>query len=358
MSMQQRWNEILSRSTTVFIAIIVAFALSLLPFLPAHAALSTTSLGLSDSRPSQTGVYTFTTSGVSTATIGCIELDLGTASDGTGSISGLDTSASTFSSQTITSTGTWTVSNTQSASHKLRLVNGTPTAGSATAARTAAWGVVVNGNTADTAYFGKFTTYTDNTCATPVDTSTVEFIYTTGQSVSLTVDPSLTFAVAGTASATACNGATSNVTTTASTIPFGTVTSSTNKIGVQNLTVTTNAGNGYTVHTRYTAKPTSGSNDIDDHGSPNSAPTAFSAAGTEAFGYTTNDATLGTGTANRFTSTPNVWAAFTTSNTEVAYSNVAASSQTTCVGQQVGIAGTTPAGSYTTTVVYTATPVY
>ena len=129
-------------------------------------------------------------------------------------------------------------------------------------------------------------------------------------------------------------------------------------IGSQTLTVSTNASNGYTVYTRYTAKPTSGSNTIADQTGTNAAPTAFPAPGTAAFGYTTNASALGTGTANRFTITPNVWAAFTTSNNEVAFSSAPVSSQATCVGYQVGIAGTTPAGTYTNTVIFTATPVF
>ncbi|MEO6728872.1 MAG: hypothetical protein ABIM99_03030, partial [Candidatus Dojkabacteria bacterium] len=87
----------------------------------------------------------------------------------------------------------------------------------------------------------------------------------------------------------------------------------------------------------------------------NATPTAFSAAGTPAFGYTTADATLGTGTAGRFTG--GNWAAFTTSPLEVVYSAVAAA-ETIRVGYQAGISTTTPAGSYLTTVIYTATPIY
>lgn len=346
--------------TQVFAALaIIVFAAALVPFnFVSAAGLTSASLGLGDSRPSQVAQYTLTASGFSTGTtIGCIEVDLGTSADGTGAVSGLSTASSTFVSQTITATGTWTVSNTASADHKLRFTNVTPVAPQS-GAQTAVWGAVTNGNTADTSYFGVVKTYTTDACSTPVDNVTVKLIYTSGQAVTIGVDPTLTFTVAGAASSTVCNGATSNVTTTATTIPLGTPTVSANNIGVQNLTVTTNAGNGYTVYTRYTAAPTSGANSIDDHTGTNAAPTAFSAAGTESFGYTTNDSSLGTGTANRFTSTSNVWSRFTTGNLEVAYSNVAASSQTTCVGHQAGISGITPSGSYTTTVIYTATPVY
>ena len=341
-----------------YLCLILALVISLFPARVAQAALSSTSLGLSDPRPGQTAQYTLTSSGFNTgATIGCIEVDLGSAADGTGTVDDLNTASSTLVSQSITATGTWTVSNTGSASHQLRFTNATPVVPQS-GSQTAVWGGVVNGSVADTGYYAKITTYTTNACSTPVDTTTVQFIYTAATAVSASVDSALSFAVAGTSSGTSCNGASSNVTTTATTVPFGTVTTSTNKVGVQNLTVTTNAGNGYTIYGRYTGLLSSGSNTIASHGAPNSAPTAFSSPGTADYGYTTNDATLGTGTANRFTSTPNVWAGFSTSNTEVAYNSAAVSSQTTCVGQQVGISGTTPSGTYTTTVIYTATPVY
>ncbi len=348
-----------SKSRRVISSISVGIlALALLPFTVVNAALSSTSVQLSDPRPSATSQYTLSANGFNTGTaIGCIEVDLGSSADGTGSITGLSTASSTLVSQSITATGTWAVDNTQSAGHKLRLTNGTPVAPQS-GAQTAVWGAVTNGSTADTGYYAKITTYTTNACSTPVDTVTVQFIYTDGTAVSANVDSSLAFSVAGASSGTTCNGATSNVTTTATTVPFGTVTTASNKIGVQQLTASTNAGNGYTVAARYSGALASGSNTIADHTGTNASPTAFASAGTPAFGYTTNDASLGTGTANRFTSTPDVWAKFTTSNNEVAYNNAAVSSQTTCVGQQVAVGTTTPSGAYTTSVIYTATPVY
>jgi hypothetical protein len=88
----------------------------------------------------------------------------------------------------------------------------------------------------------------------------------------------------------------------------------------------------------------------------NTTPAAFPAAGTEAYGYTTNDATLGTGTAGRFIS--NLWAAMTTTNAEVGYESAGVTSTTYRVGHQVGVSAITHPGTYTTTVVYTCTPVY
>jgi hypothetical protein len=122
------------------------------------------------------------------------------------------------------------------------------------------------------------------------------------------------------------------------------------------LTVNTNAGNGYTVYTRYTQAPTNGSHSITDWTGTNASPTTFSAAGTEAFGYTTTSTSL-SGTAARFSS--NKYAKFTTTDAEVAHATTGVSNDVTTVGYQVGISGTTPAGVYgTSTVIYTATPAY
>lgn len=222
---------------------------------------------------------------------------------------------------------------------------------------------ITNGSTANDDYYVLFSTYNNTDCSTsPVDSVTVGFVYTDGQAVSVTVAGSLSFSVAGVTGngSAAVNGATitNGLATTSTTIPFGTVTSSTNKVAAQDVTVSTNSGNGYTVYTRYTGQLTAGSNTIDNHSGTNASPSTFSAAGTEAFGYTTEDATL-TGTADRFTSSGgNKWAAFSTTNAELIYNAAAVSSQTTRVGFQVGIASTTEPGSYTSTVVYTAVPVY
>lgn len=155
---------------------------------------------------------------------------------------------------------------------------------------------------------------------------------------------------------------TTTVASTDGTIPFGTVTTSANGVAAHDLTLTTNAGSGYTVYTRYTQAPTNGVDSINDLATyTNLTPGNFSAAGTEAFGYTTNDTTLSTAGygANRFTTPASQFAAFTTSNAEVAYSTAAVTSEVTRVGYQVGIAGITPAGTYAnSTVIFTATPAY
>ncbi len=323
------------------------------------AALTGGSLSLSDSRPSQENVsYTFTWTGVTSTTIKCIQAEFATTAAGGTAPAGMVTSGVQNGGGTYVVGGLngWTAA--QVSPGKVKLSNATGGNGQN---GTVTFSNIKNGSTVDTAYYAIFKTFAAEDCSgTPVDSGTVTFIYTAGQAVSLTVDPSLTFTITGVGSGLPVNGVNTTVATTtgANTIPLGTVTVSNNAIAAHDLNVATNAGGGYTVFIRYTGRPTFGVNDIDDLAThTNASPGPFSAAGTEAFGYTTSDFTLGTGTANRFSS--NKWAAFKTTNEEVAYSGSATTAtETTRVGYQVGISGSTPAGNYTTTVIFTATPTY
>lgn len=326
------------------------------------ATLTGGSLTLSDSRPSQASVsYTVDWDNVTTSSIKCIKCVFSDAATGGSVPTGINTASAALDATTdyIPTPGSWTADgSTTNGTVKITYTTGeTPTSASD---RTVVLTGITNGSTADTGYYLQFSTYNNTDCSLDgVDSGTISFIYTSGQAVSLTVDPSISFTIASVGSGQTVNAATTNVVTTATTIPLGTVTASTNGIGAHDLTVTTNASSGYTVYVRYSDQPTSGSNTIDDHTGTNASPASFSSAGTEAFGYTTNDSSLGTGTADRFTSSGgNKWGKFTSSNLEVAYSSSAVSSDTTRVGYQVGISGTTEAGSYTTTVILTALPAY
>ncbi|HEX3082695.1 MAG TPA: hypothetical protein VHQ86_05620, partial [Candidatus Saccharimonadia bacterium] len=252
--------------------------------------------------------------------------------------------------------GAWTFTHT---------VNGTITLTDAAgeipasaAARKISINGITNSSVADTKFFLHFQTFNNTDCATsPVDSVTVLFILTNGSTLSLTVDQTLSFSVNAVGAGQNCNGATSTAASTATTIPFGTVTTAANSVVCQDLSAATNATNGYTIYARYTAKPTNAlAQTIADWTGTNAAPTAFPAAGTEAYGYTTNDFTLGTGTAGRFNS--NLWAAMTTGNTEVAYEAAGVTTTTYRIGHQVGVSLTTRPGTYTTTVIYTCTPIY
>ena len=326
------------------------------------AVLNTASVSLSDPRTSTASVtYTITQSGVTLAPIKCIKVQFSTAVTAGSKPSGMTITSLAFggASNYVPTPASWTPTNTD-ATGVSTLTFATGETPASASARTVVLTGITNGNTAGTTYFVQFSTYNNVDCSTtPVDSNVIAFIYTSAQVVSGTVDPTLSISVASVASGQTVNAATTNITTTTTTVPFGTLSTGTNRIGAQDVTIGTNASGGYTLYIDYTGTFTNGAGgNISDHSGTNASPTTFSAAGTSAFGYTTNDATLGTGTAARFTSSGgNKWAAFTTSPVEAAYSATPVS-ETTRIGYQVGISATTPAGSYTTTVILTVTPIY
>lgn len=345
----------------LWLAVLFVSVVVLLPLSSLHAAtLSSASLSLSDPRPGTTANYTFTASTVTTGAIKCIKMVYADTVGGSTVPSGMVTngasSIDTTNTNYVPTPASWTLN--KPANGTLTLTNVAGETPASAAARKVVINGITNGTTADTRYFLRFNTYNNTDCATsPVDSTIVEYIFTNGSTLSLTVDATLSFTVNAVASGQTCNGATSTQTSTATTIPFGTVTSAANSIVCQDLIAATNAANGYTIYIRYTAKPTNALNQtINDTSGTNAAPAAFPAAGNEAYGYTTNDTSLGTGTAGRFTS--NVWAANTTSNSEVAYESAGVNSTTYRVGHEVGVSTTTRPGTYQTTVIYTCTPIY
>lgn len=355
------------RSSMVLLVALLLFLATLVQVHIASAAtLTTASVTLSDPRPNTASVsYDFQASNVTTTAIRCISVEFDTSADGSGGKpAGMDitNAALSASSDYIPTPASWSVSNNNTTGiSSVTFASGeTPASASG---RNVILTTITNGSTPDNDYYLIFRTFNNTDCSTsPVDSSTVGFIFTNGQAVSMSVEGALAFTIAGVTGngSITVNGATitNGLATTATTIPFGTVTASANKVAAQDLSVSTNSANGYTVYTRYTAQPTSGSSTIDNHTGSNGTPTVFSAAGTEAFGYTTEDATL-SGTADRFTSSGgNKWAAFTTSNAELVFNAAAVNAQTTRVGFQTGISATTEPGSYITSVIYTAVPVY
>jgi hypothetical protein len=225
------------------------------------------------------------------------------------------------------------------------------------------WNNVTNGSTADTTYFGVFSTYSNIDCSTggPVDTAVVTLIFKNGSLVSLTIDPTLTFTVAGVTTGATVNGVTTTITTTPTAVNFlNSVSSSTNGVSAHDLTAGTNATGGYSVYIRHTGLLTNGASDtIDNWTGTNAVPTAFTAPGTEAWGYTTDDGALLSGTANRFTNGGDRWAGFSNTTNELVGDNAGPiASDTTRVGHQVAVDASTEAGTYQTTIIYTAASIY
>jgi hypothetical protein len=339
--------------------ILTALLYALIYATPAFSAtLTTASLTLGDPRTGETTSYTFLASGFSTGTVlECIQLELATTSAGGTPVTGIDTTGAALdaSSTLITESG-WT--KTFTANGVLELTDGTeaPISGTANLVFTG----IDNGSTENVTYFAILNTYTNNDCSTGLtDTVTVAFVYKNGELVSLTIDPSLTFSCAAVGSGQDIYpiGAAGPLNTTVASTALGidhasTVNSTTNGISAHDLTTTTNATNGFNVYIRHTGLLTNGASDTIATGALSAA--SFPAPGTEAWAWTSDDSTLA---APLNGSGSGLWNSFTSTNAVIARETDVAST-TDRVGHQVGVAGTTPAGTYTTTIVYTAVAIY
>jgi hypothetical protein len=80
-----------------------------------------------------------------------------------------------------------------------------------------------------------------------IDQTTVSIAVIESVRVTATVDPTITFTIAGVSSSTSTCGITTDVTTTATAVPFGTMALNTFKTLAQTLTVSTNGVGGYAV---------------------------------------------------------------------------------------------------------------
>ncbi len=315
------------------------------------AALNTSSLTLSDSRPSETGVtYTFDSDGWDTGTtINCVQIVFSANADGTGGVPGsmTTTGADFLIGSTALTHGSWT--ETFTANGTLELTSGAEAI--LASPSNLVFDGITNPNT-DSTFFATVDTYTNADCSTgPTDNTVVAFATKDGTPVSLTIDPTLTFTCTGLGSGQTINGETTTHVSTGSSIDYlNDVNSTTAGVSAHDLDVSTNASGGYTVYIRHTGLLTNSNSDtIDNHSGTNLVPTNM-AVGSEQWGYTTDDATLsavGDGV-DRFT-VGNDWAGFTTSNEEV----MTDESGTTRVGHQANVAAATEAGTYTTNIIYT-----
>lgn len=81
----------------------------------------------------------------------------------------------------------------------------------------------------------------------PIDATTVRVAHIESVRVTATVDPTISFSIAGIASGQTRCGVTTDATTTATSVPFGGMALNTFKTLAQDLTVSTNASGGYVV---------------------------------------------------------------------------------------------------------------
>lgn len=171
----------------------------------------------------------------------------------------------------------------------------------------------------------------------------------------------LSFTINGIATGSTTEGVTTDITSTATSVPFGHLSLGVDKTGAQRLSVTTNATQGYQVLAYEIQNLTAALGaEISDITSTNAAPAAWSTAcsvgAVSCYGYHVGDNTL-SGGSTRFL-VDDTFAALTSSPSEVAYSSVPATAESTDIIYRVRVGALQPAGVYESQVVYVVVPVF
>jgi hypothetical protein len=222
-------------------------------------------------------------------------------------------------------------------------------------------------NTADTYTYKvqNFTNASDPNTHTPTDDVTGKIAVIESVRVTATVDPSITFKIEGVAASTSTCGLTTNVTTTATSVPFGVLTLDTFKVGSQKLTVSTNAASGYAITaienerlSNLAATPSYIPDTTCDSGTctETSGSTWATADSHPGFGYTL---AIVSGTPTIAPTAPNFSPFPSLAGTEAPFQIMSndgiASSQAAYVCYQISVDATQQAGNYENQVTYTAT---
>lgn len=371
-----------NKKLKVFISLFLVVLLTLPPVvnmfvLKAHAGTFTNAkMMINNSQAGASGVtYDFRMTATVTTDIKQINIKFcttpGAYGDACTTPSGMVTTGATRASDNISGTGR---TDTFTGNGILQTVITTPATQTPTGLIYNVTGIT-NSNTTNTSFYARVITYSD-TGTTTIDNVSVAAATLDTNSIAMTanIDANFTFTVAAVNSGGTVNSATTTVTTTASTIPFGSLVAGTPSIGAHDISVTTNASNGYTVTASHSANVqgtgapliSGTTNNIDPFSGTNGTPTTWSEpAGTTAntntgyFGYTTNDASLCVGTVDRFTSSGgNKWAGSSVTGAEVVCSATGVTAETQRVGWQIEANNIQPGGAYTGTAILIATPTY
>jgi hypothetical protein len=191
----------------------------------------------------------------------------------------------------------------------------------------------------------------------PVATSTVPNSYPSLVAQS----GSVSFSIFGIESGSSTEGVVTDVTTTPTAVPFGTLSLGVDKNAAQRFVVSTNASQGYQVLAYERQNLTAGIGaSIQDITGTNLSPTAWATgcvvSSTSCYGYHAGDNTL-SGGSTRFLAN-DTFASLTGTLSEVAYSSVPVSSQSTDIVYRIRLGANQPAGQYEGRVVYIVVPVF
>ena len=173
-------------------------------------------------------------------------------------------------------------------------------------------------------------------------------------------DAILTFNIGGLPLGTVVDGVTTDLTTTAATVPFGSLNNLDNiKEGAQRFTITTNSEYGYQLFVYQTQNLIANNGaTIDPIPATNDTPGAWSiGSATGGFGYHTTDPTLSGSNPSRF-SPPNTYARFNSSIEEISYSPLPVAGESLDFVYKLEVSSMQPAGEYETEVVYILVPTF
>ncbi len=198
--------------------------------------------------------------------------------------------------------------------------------------------------------------------------------------VSVTVDSSLSFSISGVAGASCTQGTGTQVTTTSTTVPFGSSLVAVNTFyrGCQDLVVSTNASSGYAITAEEKTSLLSGSITLDDTRCDfasaecsevvsAASTTAWATATNNGFGYTCSGSSCNSAFAtateyNQFSCTGSDAQCNPGSGGEAAQTPISTSTpvsaDTSRIVYRLSVSGTQPAGSYSNTITYIATPTF
>jgi hypothetical protein len=170
----------------------------------------------------------------------------------------------------------------------------------------------------------------------------------------------LSFTVQGVASGTTIDGVQTNVTTTATTVPFGILSPNVRRIGAQRLTVTQDGG-GYTLYVKSDGPlRTAGADSIPSVSGTNAAPSAWgyvvSQQTTGIFGYHPDDNVL-SASSTRFQAN-DTWAALDTTFREIVNTIGPLENDVHDILFSAETSAIQPAGSYTNLIMYVVVPAY
>jgi len=344
--------------TTFILGLVLVLMISYLTIPETQAAsIANREIKISDSRPSQSSVTYDFEGDHSNTTVMCLKIQFCTAATGTCTVpTGMSTTSATrddsnWSGWTATN---WTIDNTTNGTVKYTYATG-EAGGSNYSFSTSG---ITNPSSAGT-YFARVSTYTNTDCSTgETDTGVVAFAVVSGVSVSATVAEYLSFSISDSVIGFGTWSGGSTAVRWATADEAGATSEPANGEPSQ-LTISTNASGGVGVTIKDEGDGSNaGLYDSTTTELIEAAASSAVTAGTEGFGAYGKNASANLTIDEGFDNDSTSDLAISRSPQTFVSSSGAISSETVDLALKAAIAATTPAGSYSDTIILVATPVY